>query len=231
MGSTDVRDYFDEEAETYQKDHKSEMADKVEYVSRTSNGEERLLDVGCGSGYFMDAVKARTPVSTVGIDISRAMLPDSDKVVHGSATDLPFEAKCFDYVHIDTVLHHLVGDSRTESFENARRCLAELFRCLEDDGTLLLTEHVLESPIEPSIAPATTYYLLSAGSKFLSPLHPEIKSGLVANLFTRKQVRDLVSNAGGEILEVLECEIRLSRRERVLISHRSQYTLFVRKRC
>lgn len=229
MEPKDVKDFFDNSSETYREDRKSGTEYKVKIISESSASGDYLLDVGCGSGYFLEAIESETPVTAIGVDISRAMLSNQSGVVQGSVTDLPFQEESFDYIHIDTVLHHLVGDSRTESLENAQECLAALFQCLKKDGRLLLTEHIFESPIKPSIAPALIYYILSSASKPFSFLHPEIQEGLVASFFTRSQIRSLVSHSGGTVIDVSEQEIQPSKREKILLSHRSRYTIHAQK--
>jgi len=75
----------------------------------------RVLDVGCGAGFFSDLVLTRFPKATVYcVDFSLPMLlsnrPSTNKFcIAGDCTRLPFRPGFFDLVNIDTVMHHLVS--------------------------------------------------------------------------------------------------------------------------
>ncbi len=71
------------------------------------SSDARILDVGCGNGYFTYYFAKTNP--TVGIDNSETMLqqnPNKDLVL-GSAADLPFKDDSFDLVFCSNLLHHL----------------------------------------------------------------------------------------------------------------------------
>lgn len=67
----------------------------------------RVLDVGCGNGYFTQQLVKRA--HTVGLDFSATMLaqhPASD-LVRGSTLALPFADDTFDLVVCSNLLHHI----------------------------------------------------------------------------------------------------------------------------
>jgi hypothetical protein len=51
----------------------------------------------------------------------------------------------FDCCTLGAVLHHLVGQTRRESFQNARRCLQNLVTLLKPGGLLILSEPTFSS--------------------------------------------------------------------------------------
>jgi ubiquinone/menaquinone biosynthesis C-methylase UbiE len=75
-------------------------------------GAETLLDVGCGTGHFVDLWQS-SGMSVVGLDISREMLQFAYRhhpevpAVMGDATSLPFQDAGFDMASLITVLEFL----------------------------------------------------------------------------------------------------------------------------
>ncbi|GIW07542.1 MAG: hypothetical protein KatS3mg060_2347 [Dehalococcoidia bacterium] len=104
----------------------------------------RVLDVGCGTGYFARLLaRAVGPEGlVVGIDPSREMIAYATrKAGHarncefrvGTAESLDFPAEHFDVVVSSLVLHHLPEDLRVPA-------LREMRRVLQPGGKLLVAE-------------------------------------------------------------------------------------------
>jgi ubiquinone/menaquinone biosynthesis C-methylase UbiE len=111
---------------------------------------QRVLDVGCGSGYF-----ARLLAETVGrdglvlgVDASREMIAYASRRAAGLsnchfevgvAESLSLPADRFDVVVSSLFMHHLPADLQSVA-------LGEMWRVLRPGGTLLIAEaHVPES--------------------------------------------------------------------------------------
>jgi SAM-dependent methyltransferase len=101
----------------------------------------RVLDVGCGPGFSVDAFRTRDPaVEWVGLD-----LPDSPEVRSRTRTDarfetfdgvtIPFEDQSFDLIYCKQVLEHA---------RRPRSLLAEARRVLADGGYLVGSTSQLE---------------------------------------------------------------------------------------
>ena len=114
-----------------------------EMISHVPTGSRRILDLGCGTGFFLAELEARHPGS-VGLDISHEMLKVSDqyvpdaRLVTGDAERLPFQPGVFDVVFCKGSLHH------------TRDHVAFLTHCknaLQSEGVLIMSEPCNDNPI------------------------------------------------------------------------------------
>ena len=102
-------------------------------------GDERVLDVGCGSGATLLPVARRVPAGlAVGLDYSQAMVERCQHearaaglrlgLTRGTALDLPFPAASFDVVMMNHMLYHV---------SDIPAALAEARRVLKPGGVFL----------------------------------------------------------------------------------------------
>ena len=93
-----------------------------------------VLDVGCGSGTFIAALKRRMPrVMVTGLDPDPSMLKIAEKklaktgatgrFVQGFVQELEFPDASFDFVVSTLVFHHLSPEVKQEGAEEIRRVL------------------------------------------------------------------------------------------------------------
>ena len=102
-------------------------------------GDERVLDVGCGTGVLLAALNASSPGLVLsGIDPSREMLEvargrlgSTADLREGWAESLPFGEVSFDAVVSCSVFHY---------FRNPGRALSEMRRVLVPGGRLVITD-------------------------------------------------------------------------------------------
>jgi ubiquinone/menaquinone biosynthesis C-methylase UbiE len=114
-------------------------------------GAPRLLDIGCGTGSFLRAVKTNWPrLYVTGLDLSphylavarRALAPWSrTRLVHGMAEKMPFANGEFDIATSIYLFHELPPRIR-------RDVIAEMRRVLRPGGTLILVDS-LQTGDEP----------------------------------------------------------------------------------
>lgn len=115
----------------------------AEMISHVPQGATRILDLGCGTGFFLAELEAKHP-GAVGLDISHDMLQVSDKyvpgarLVTGDAERLPFQPRSFDVVFCKGSLHHVRDHVRF--LANCRETLAK-------DGVLIMSEPCNDNPL------------------------------------------------------------------------------------
>ena len=102
-------------------------------------GAGRILDVGCGRGFYARAIAALYPqAAVVGVDYSNDYLTAAAEHTRGMAVQfaradarsLPFASGEFDAIVCSEVLEHIVEDGAV---------LMELNRVLRDEGLLLIS--------------------------------------------------------------------------------------------
>ena len=109
--------------------------------------DDRVLDVGCGYGFYLRLIPELTGASIVGVDIeqerldfARSRLGDDDRIsyVRASVLDLPFANQTFGHVICSEVLEHLPDD---------RGALREIHRVLRPGGRLVITVPSRQYPV------------------------------------------------------------------------------------
>ena len=156
----------------------------AEMISHVPQGARRILDLGCGTGFFLAELEAKHP-GAVGLDISHEMLKVSDEYVPGArlvtadAEKLPFRPHCFDAVFCKGSLHHT--RDHVGFLENC--CEA-----LDERGLLIMSEPCNDNPII-RLARALLYRK--------SQHFDEGDEG-----FTRKGIVSLCEQAGFEVTKV-----------------------------
>lgn len=123
------------------------------------NIEQRILDVGCALGGFLDYIGDRGFLRLSGVDIARryvdqARLKGRYQIEIGNADSLPFDDHSFDVIVMEQVMEHLFRPEN--AFQEARRVLKSggIFcvgvpdaaryadYCFFDYYWLLLREHI-----------------------------------------------------------------------------------------
>lgn len=204
---------------------------KIKLLSLYLKERDCLLDVGCGSGLFMQAIQSTMELSKIcGMDFSEEMIRKSlsisfmSKDVHLSQGDvlrLPFKRCSFDFINIDSLLHHLVSLTRTQSKNLAKIALMELRDVLKPNGYLLLNEIYYESYGFSALTSQIIFSLLSLFNK-LSIKFPikEAHKGLIVSFYTRHELTEMITALNGLILEELERGLGMGLREKAVLLHR-----------
>jgi ubiquinone/menaquinone biosynthesis C-methylase UbiE len=107
----------------------------------------RMLDIGCGGGYFMDLFLEAFPNATAcGVDLSTGMLNANTastrkRLIQADALQLPGDMGEFDVINIDTVMHHLIcRSSYGDTMQQICQFLHSLKSLLVPGGVVMIRE-------------------------------------------------------------------------------------------
>ena len=98
---------------------------------------QKLLDLGCGEGYFISLLPNN--IEIVGLDISKIALKRAKKILKsknnitlqfGNALSTGLSDKSFDIITCSEVLEHV---------PEPKKIIKEIFRLLKDDGTAVIS--------------------------------------------------------------------------------------------
>lgn len=156
---------------------------------RTIDGG-RVLDAGCGAGYFTRrlAGSLRSYESIIGIDPDKDSLDEARRQTDDpdvryrqmSVLDLEADPPRFDTVAISNALHHV---------EDPSQVLRRLVSVLRPGGTLVVNELYCDDLNRLQAIGRDVHHFKAACDELQGRVHRPT--------FTRQEIRDLVASAGG----------------------------------
>ena len=153
----------------------------AELLSHLPPNSKRVLDLGCGTGFFLAELDEKRP-GAIGLDISHAMLRVSEqyvpsaRLVTADAERLPFRERSFDAIFCKGSLHHT--RDHVGFLSNCRRALTR-------DGVLIMSE------------PCNDNFLIRWARFLLYKFSPHFDLGDQG--FTKDGLRALYERAGFEV--------------------------------
>ncbi|MBO8183256.1 MAG: class I SAM-dependent methyltransferase [Archaeoglobus sp.] len=107
-------------------------------------------------------------------------------LIGGDARNLPLKDNVFDYVIIKNLLHHLIGSSRRESKNFAKKAINEMIRVTKDGGYIIILEQYNRRKFFANIIFYLTLFLSSTGlSRFTK--------NVIVSFLTPDEVRFIVA--------------------------------------
>ena len=182
----------------------------IDFIKKNESKKTRkILDFGCGDGMFLQQmIKGGIQGEFIGTDISISMInlakqklpKDNVQLIVSDGFKVPFKNDAeFDFIHLDMVLHHLIGKNREQSFRLAEKFLDIISDSLSKQGKIIVEEWNYLSYVIPSFSSFLIFY----GLKFLNKtkidahkISDEIQLGLEVNFFEQKQLEKLLSKFG-----------------------------------
>jgi 2-polyprenyl-6-hydroxyphenyl methylase/3-demethylubiquinone-9 3-methyltransferase len=158
---------------------------------------DRILDGGCGRGFYLNFIRHICDASLVGVDIThgylrlarRALAEKRIALINANLCLLPFPNDYFDKIILSEILEHLADDVAG---------LREAARVLRPGGRIAITVPNADYPFWWDPINKTLERLFGA------PIRRGILAGIWAGherLYTEGQLRGAVLSAGLEILE------------------------------
>lgn len=171
----------------------------VQYVFRNfkRNGEEKVLDLGCGAGrhiFFMAAeniIPYGLDFSSEGVRYTRKMLEEcgmgryGDNIVEGSMTELPFDDEAFDGIVCYGALYYL-------GYSDIKRAVDQMRRVLKTGGRMMCVVRSTQDyrcsgdNCLKTNEPNTYYISVNDDTKCA---HSE--NGMIMHFFTESEIREL----------------------------------------
>ena len=207
-----VKNYFETHAHNHAYHWDPQIYDEIFKFLKNSNqsDKETILDLGCGDGSFLKgALMSGIQGWCLGTDVSYSMIKTAKENLRNFNVDLivcdgftlPMKVESqFDLIHIDSVLHHLIGKTRRTNMRLVTKMLRLLNKKLSKNGILIIEEVYYDSYVFQSITTAIIFYAL----KLLNFIHldsskmiKEIQLGLEVNFMPTGQIRVLLENLGG----------------------------------
>ncbi|CAN5743410.1 methyltransferase domain-containing protein [soil metagenome] len=211
MKSKDIKIFFDSHSHysAYNK-NPDYYIPVVKSLSHFANKEFNVLDVGCGDGSFLKGLRnSGVKGRFIGIDISYNLLKkakddlrieDNINLIVTDGFNIPInDALKFDLIHLDSVLHHLISDTRYKSLKLSKDLLRMLKSKLSKNGILLVEEMYYNSRVIPFITSSFIFYslkLINASNIDFSILRNDIKPGLEVSFFYEDQLKKILNQFG-----------------------------------
>lgn len=226
-----VKRYFETHAHSHAYHNDPRIYDAVCGLIQSSNVKvKRFLDVGCGDGAFIKRTVSLSGDSEfIGTDVSYQMIKTAQKNLEGvksnlivcDAFNLPIRSENkFDFIHIDSVLHHLIGRTKNRSLGLVRELVRILGQKLSDQGILIIEEVYYDSHIVPSLTSTLIFYSLKLFNLLnldISSFVKEFQLGLEVNFMHTAQIKNILENLHGKVIIVNKVKWGLRPLHRLLL--------------
>jgi 2-polyprenyl-3-methyl-5-hydroxy-6-metoxy-1,4-benzoquinol methylase len=207
---TNVKSYFECHAHNYAGRHIEFYSSIINHLKSimASKSDAKLLDVGCGDGSFIKCLfEAGVRINYFASDLSFRMITLGKKnltdcnveLFVADAFNIPLKPNLkFDVIHLDSVLHHLIGKTRGKSTDLVKRMIELLVSKLSDNGIIIVEEWYYVSYLLPQFTSFVVFY----GLKVINWLNldfsytKEIRPGLEVNFLHPNQLLKILGRYG-----------------------------------
>jgi SAM-dependent methyltransferase len=203
----------------------------------------RILDIGCGDGVFIKSmINNGLKADFMGLDLSSAMIAMAKKNISdlndynielfiADAFNLPLKSNLkFNVILIDSVLHHLIGKTRSKSVDLATKMIGSLMDRLSEKGLLIVGEVYYNSYFISPLTSLLIFYSLKLLNLLHLDLHhilKEVQLGLEVSFLYEKELQKLLECYSGNVYVIKKYPIAVSKLRRFLFLKECGYILFV----
>ncbi|EKQ54509.1 MAG: methylase involved in ubiquinone/menaquinone biosynthesis [Methanobacterium sp. Maddingley MBC34] len=203
-----IDDYFDKNVEIYSSSILTNYQTAfIKFIKKNYNNNQKLIDIGGGSGHFAYSVLENCPdIHVAVIDPSLKLLEKVDPRIEKKFGQLPQIdlGDKFDYIHMSSVLHHIVGPSINKSQDLALESLENINELLNPNGFFFLQDLFYEGYVIPSIPRSIIFYICAFNKKgFKLPLKDFVED-LEVCFYTRKELTSMLKRSGFKIIKKWE---------------------------
>ncbi len=200
----DVVKTYDEIADEFDRTRRADWSEFEDFLRFIKDGE-KLVDLGCGNGRFLDFIRKHREVEYLGIDNNKKFVEiakskyGEDLFLEGDMTKIPLGDEFCDVLCAIASFHHV------PSQKLRLLALKETVRVLKSGGTLILSVWNLFQPkYKKYVIRAYFKWLISFGKFDLRDTFiPWGKSGIdrYYYAFKVKELRKLAEKSGLKVLE------------------------------
>ena len=171
---------------------------KIILNSLELDGKEKVLEIGCGRGFYLKTLKKLWPnLKITGVDLNKKYLTEAKKnlaglkikLVKGDAQNLPFVDNSFSRIIASEILEHVSNDSKA---------LTEIYRVLKPTGIAIITVPNADYPL---LWDPLNWFLEKWFDKHI-PSNIWWLAGIWADhqrLYTKKEIENKIKKSGFKI--------------------------------
>ncbi len=113
------------------------------YINQNIAGINSLLDIGNGGVFDYDVQQVKK-ITALDLFLDKLpasyVCPPNVTLKTGSALDIPETNNQFDGVLMVMLIHHLIGDTVSNSLKNVEKSIQEAYRVLKPGGKMIIVE-------------------------------------------------------------------------------------------
>jgi len=237
--SLKIKKYFNKESKkgryvrNYVEDTMIFYKDQLKIISDYINEIDYFLEIGFGAGLFLRAINTRFEIDKVcGIDLSEQMVKRARTnnfiLIQGEILNIPFKERSFNLIYIESLLHHLISDTKKKSKDLTILALKNIRNILKPEGFLLLKEVFYESYIFSKLTSLLVFYLLKMFNTInIPPPIKEASRNLMVSFYTRSELEELLKDHNGIIVEKKEYEKKCNLKEKIFFLDKKGVIIFL----
>ena len=168
-----------------------------------------ILDLGGGNGWFVDQLLSRFPKSSATIvDVSALLLAknklsDRKELIHGAIEQISelLGGRTFDYITVNWVFHHLVGNTYQGCWRNCIHVLLQCKMLLRPEGKLIVAENMFDGYLKSNLPSYIIYGITAIRWPWFVRLAKRFfnTAGVGVCFHSRRTWQQMFSEAGFEV--------------------------------